>query len=176
MKQKVSTRLIDLCNAAAVITNLKDGENILVGTMIGVAQDTVERTDQVGEKFSGLSGVFELTPAITDKDKGGREEATKAGQLFLPGPIFDAINIALQKVLYPNPEKPDKKSRGSVEFAAKVFVMRKAKGKFDWQVQPVVDPVATDPLAHLRRALGGKAAPEAAPSTTEPGAPSAKKK
>ena len=124
----------------------KEGETKkLIGTIVGrsIGVKTVKMPN--GDMYSGLRGSFEATNADTG-------EVTVGGICYLPSGFHDLI-LGKYDGLADGEKEP------VVEFAYRVFsVPATNPQRFSYAFEPVLPPEEADDLAHLRKALAGKAA------------------
>ena len=178
---RTSVKIQDCCTAALVAKthDWSKVDKVVVGAIYGKAVDLVTRANPSGgDPYVGFAGQFEITPAITDKDKGGSDETVRSSVMFVPDAFRDVLRTALDKVLYPDPNKPDRKARGvSVTFAAKVLLVKaENKDGYAWGLEIVEAPTADDPLTDMRTRLFPTKGEEVAKSADAPAAGNGKKK
>jgi hypothetical protein len=149
-------------NAKATFTLSDDTPTVVVGELIGIANNEVVRTGLTGDTVVGFNGAFELRRTVALKTDEGEVSTLRSKTLFLPIADHDALKTHL--------------ASGAVEFSARISVSRdaKAKGGQALSMSYVVTPLANDPLAKIRErhaaAVVAEAAAVAAAAKAEKGA------
>jgi len=120
----------------AKVKDVKDAEQLLLGTIIGSATGIKlsKGADGITE-FKGLKGTFEATPSDPERD------IIRSGVAFL-GDAFQADIVALLESDNP-PE--------SVAFAFEVYSVKATNAaKYSWALRPMISASANDPLAAIK--------------------------
>ncbi len=138
-KKVQRTKLVfkDLGDPKRIAAEKEDVKEILLGTMIGIATDIVERKGPDGvDVFTGLKGSFEAIP--TDEEMS----IVKSGLTFLPEAFQEPIVAQLS----------DEDNEGPVQFACEIWVIRATNPQgYSWQLRGLDDNLEKhDPLDKLR--------------------------
>lgn len=140
---------------------------ILLGTVIGVAEKIKEKVaaDRAGnsQSFEQIVGSFEGIPAKPLTIDGVVYDRISSGVLYLPDGIHQGLAAALTPATKGAAVSP-------IRFAIDLFAVKApgTPGGYGYEAVPVVETVAFDPLADIRKivtdARAALAAPAAAPA------------
>jgi len=152
LKNKIAFRFF---NPKRYLGELGEGQELALGTVIGVARKVVVRTSDNGEQMEGLSGVFE---AVRYDD--GMTLA--AGTLYLPTGLQPPFHGQLAPEINAKTGEIVKAGATQVSFQLEVVLMLAGNpAGYEWGVRPLREVEATDdPLAELRSTLPTPALPK----------------
>jgi hypothetical protein len=147
-------------NPKKILALGEETRELLLGAIVGIANDVKVGADPQGNQFEGLKGDFEAQVI-------GAEEEIRSGVCFMPDAFQGPIIAQLSDEVDAN-GVVTREAVKSVAFGFQVFVIRAANAAgYSWQLRPVMAPSANDPLAELRKlvppmpALAAIAAPTA---------------
>ena len=142
--------------APAKVADVKDSDNLLLGTIIGSADGIkiAKGADQMTE-FKGLKGTFECIPVDPERN------TVRSGVLFL-GEAFQADIVGLLEG-----ENPPSR----VDFGFEVYsVKAKNPAGYSWALKPLIKAeAATDPLELIKKQIAAQN-----PAAAQIAAPTAK--
>lgn len=133
---------------------VRDGDEVLVSTVFGIAQGTNRRANPNGVgDMVGLTGMFSCMPTDPDRPE------VRGRICYLPDGIQDPIMAALAAA-------HEKDENAVVRFAVENYAQKGGTAGFTWIHKPIFDGaggVVIDPLAGIRDAVvaGVKALPGA---------------
>lgn len=120
-------------------------DKVLLGTILGYADQVSIRKDPTGEKsYKGLSGSFEGVSADKTRD------TIQAGICYLPGGMDAPIIAALEEL-----DASGKRKTASVEFAVEIYVIKATNPQgYSWESKAAI-PVtkSADVLEGVRQKL-----------------------
>lgn len=124
---------------------------LLLGTLIGRANGTVERVSPSGDqKYVGLGGRFEANIV-------GDNQPVQSGVLFMPETFQSGLVEMLSDKIDSKTGEILEHGADAVNIAFRVYVVRDGNAQgYAWELESIVDPTAeaeVDPLSDLRKLM-----------------------
>lgn len=137
--QRTKITLKDIGEPAKVKTLPAGQERYVLGVLLGIATDFVERqSPDKSETFEGLAGQFRVVPA-----EGSDTEPLESGVLFIPAAFHNMVAESLKAAKATDPA-------ATLNFAFEVASIRANNpAGYSWEMLPLIENAAENPLDKL---------------------------